>query len=292
MAVAGRAGGGGFRRVQLISLDSNSLPAFSGTPGATGYMHTQLNVAKAFTPTFPDPIIISHTGDDGVAGQIMLPANETIAGEIRTGHTNLEADALLQNISVVTLGDQKYIGRGIVPQEFAQVGMYCYRQAVDTDPGSATKGAERWLYYAIPIAKIAPQSGSMEEGGEDENAYNCLPQTVSRHLWGIDFVVGTDGFGQAQLIHGIAAGPPVLEVWEIDATPTLILDLGVNAKADLAATGYAVNVFHNDIGTGIIDVTSQCTFGTGDEIDASAVAPAPVAGDFVYAWYEALAVPA
>ena len=291
MAVAGRAGGGGFRRVQLIELDSNSLPAFSGTPGATGYMHIHLNCAKAFTPTFPDPIIISHTGDDGVCGQIMLPANETIAGEIRTGITNLDADALLQNINVVTLGDQKYIGRGVVPQQYAQVGMFCYRQAVDTDSGSATKGAERWVYYVMPISKIAPQAWTMEEGSEDENSYNCLPQTVGRHLWGIDFAVGTEGFGQAQIIHGISAGPPVLEVWEFDATPTLILDLGVNAKADLAATGYAINVFHNDIGIGISDVSATCTFGTGDEIDMSGVTPAPAAGDFVYAWYEAIAVP-
>lgn len=290
MPVAGRAGGGGFRRVQLIELDSNSLPAFSGTPGATGYMHTHLNCAKAFTPTFPDPIIISHTGDDGVCGQIMLPANETIAGEIRTGITNLDADALLQNINVVALGDQKYIGRGVVPQEYSQVGVFCYRQAIDAEPGSATKGAERWLYYVMPIAKVAPQAGPMEEGSEDENSYNCLPQTVSRHLWGIDFEAVTEGFTNAQLIHGIAAGPLVLEVWQMDVTPTLVLDLGVNARADLAGTDFAVNVFHNDIGTGISDVTATCVLAA-DEIDMSGVTPAPVEDDLVYAWYEAVAVP-
>ena len=289
MPVSGKAGGAGFRRGMVYELDP--ITALPKPPAVASETEPETYLAfvcsKTFTPTMPDPQIITHTGDDGVCGSIMLPPNESIVGELTTGVTNLDVDALLQNINVVTHGDQKTIGRGQTPQEYALTGFLFYRVSVDSDPESPTKGADRYNYLQIPKCKSAPQGSPYEEGGDDVNTYSLMPQSTKNYLWGMLFTDPIEGFIQTQMITGIAVGVPTLNTFLLPTTPSLSLTLNTTAKADLGGTSFAIKVYHWVAADGsVVDVTSEATFPDGDTVDVSAVTATPVEDDIIYVWYE------
>lgn len=288
MAVPSIVSGGGFRRATLFPLKTtNSLVAPPAVAGADPYEGIQLVGAKTLTLTIPEPQILTHTGDDGVLGSIMLPPNESVAGELRTGATNLTADATLQGINEVTIGDMKTLGRGIVPQVYIPHGVLAYRQAVVTDPESATKGADCWVWAMMPISKLAPRPSSFEEGGVDENIYNILPHTVTRYLWGTQFVSGTEGFESAQIIYGISNGPPKFESFLIDTTPTLTLNYGQTARFSENGTDTATKVWLWDTATGgITDITATSTLTN----QSTFTVVGAVQDDMIYIMYETEAV--
>jgi len=261
MSVGYKASGAGIRHVQIVPLDDSLLPLFSGTPGATADGGHVLSLARAFTPTFPDPTIVNHVGDDVIGGVTMLPATEGMTFELRTGMTNLSVDAALSGTEAFALGDSvaHVVGTekvGLLPD----VGLIVYRQATDTDQASATRGATRWVWAIIPQARISLKGGAMENGGDDENTYSGVPMVVNKHLWGVAFSESVEGCIEGQMVRGISHGRPRLAWWQIDATPTLVLTLPANAKADLAGTGFDVKVFKKAALTGVVtDITATST---------------------------------
>ena len=286
-AVPQIASGAGFRYAQVLEFGSgytSLLPKGASPAGATSEQFLQLSCAKSFNTTFPDAQIISHTGDDGICGVMMLPPNETVSIELSTGKTNLTADALLQGLNVVTLGDMVALVQGAIPQRYIQVGMLFYRQAIITDPASSMKGGDCWIWAICPKTKVAPKKGPWEEGGADENAYTVLPQVVKRHLWGIDFAVVTEGTIAGQIIYGICYGPPKFVSWTIDAVPLLVLDLPESAKLqDGSDTDYAVKVFRVAAADGTVtDITATSTLTDPDEITIVG----GLEDDVIYAFYE------
>ncbi|MBN1261087.1 MAG: hypothetical protein JXB35_10440 [Anaerolineae bacterium] len=215
------ASGAGFRRVQILLLESDKTLSPPSSGGATATEGYHLSGAKALTLNIPEPEKINHSGDDRVFAADVLPPREAVTAEIRTGKTNLTLDAVLSGVSVATIGEMKLMGRGTDQQgEEPQVCILAYRQALDTDPDSATFGARRWVFALIPSARIVPKGGTMEEGGADENAYAVSPTVVTAYPWGHAFTTADEGCTEAQIMWGISDNIPSIAVWEGDGTTT------------------------------------------------------------------------
>ena len=260
MAVSTHLSGAGLRNLTVFALGSNGLPLAS-VAGATPYSGAKIDLAKAFSITAADPQVIQLLGDDRPQGQIILPPTELINGEIRTQKSNLTIDALLTGVNVVTTGDQVEMLRFTNLQGCeALIGLMAYQQAIDNDPDSAMRGATRWRALFSPKARIVPQGGPMEEGSALESTYMAYPQAVNAHLWGLVFTTGTEGATEGQLVERFFAGPPVIDTWLIDSTPTLALTLSQTAKADLAGTSFDIRVYHWVSSTGAVsDITAAST---------------------------------
>lgn len=279
MPTTKQAAGAGFRHCQLYEIDANGFGVVPAT-GAVGYDGLWFSLAKALTITIPDPQILQHTGDDRVGGVDLLPPTEAMSAELRTGKTNLEVDALLSNINVVALGEMQATGAGTDQQGMEpHVCILAYRQAIDIDPASATKGARRWIWVLMSQAIVFPKMGAMEEQAVDENTYTVQPMVFSQYPWGIEFGAATEGYEEAQLIRGIAQHRPHLAFWEGDAAVVAF----TFATTKQAAATTRVKVFHYVALTGVTtDVTATVVVTTAD----ITFTVAPAADDIVTAFYE------
>jgi hypothetical protein len=260
MAVASSVSGGGFRHLQIYELTSAGLPS-NTTPGSAAYPGVQVDVAKTFTPTIPEATVIQISGDDVPKGQIILPGTESVSVAMTTGKSNLTVDAILTGLSVVTIGDQKLLVRESEKRGcLTTVGILGYQQGIDNVSGSATRGNTVWRAFWIPKANIVPLGGGMEEGNALESSYTAYAQVVNAHLWGMVFLSGTEGCTEGQMIEAFYNGPPVLDTWEIDSTPTLALVPSQTARADEAGTGFDVQIYKWATATGVVtNITAGAT---------------------------------
>jgi hypothetical protein len=282
-ATTKQAAGAGFRELRVYELNQYGIPLSSSMPASAAdpYDGLDASIAKALTITVPDPQIIQHTGDDRVAAVDMLPPTEAITAEMRTGHTNLELDALLQNVNVVALGEMQMMGRGTDQQGLEpDLCILAYRQAVRT--GATLAGARCYIQAMMPKAAVFPKAGPMEEQAVDENSYTVNPRICTEYPWGSAFVLGTEGYVSSQLLHGISDKRPHLCVFEGDAAE-------VNFDFSAAFQGAHVDkikvylwVLSTQITT---DVTATVTAITTASIDFTAPG-APLAGDIVIVSYE------
>jgi hypothetical protein len=276
-ATTKKAAGAGFRHCRIYALDSNGLGVVPAGDADTAYDGLHFDMAKALTPTIPDPTVLAHTGDDKVGQIDLLPPTEAVSFEMRTGHTNLEIDALVSNINVVDLADIRSLGVATDQQgKEPDVLILAYRQSVDTDSGTS-KGARRWNWILLPKAVAFAKAAGFEEGGADENSYNVQPRVVSQYPWLIDFACTSEGFLTTQLLKGIAEFRPHIAYWEGDGTE-VAFDFTLTAAAITK-----VKVFHWVLSTETSsDVTGTVTITVNDITFASA----PAAGDIVIAFYE------
>lgn len=281
MAVSSQLSAAGFRHLHAFALGSNGLP-LAPVAGVTPYAGVQITLAKAFSVTYPDSQVIQITGDDRPVGQIILPATELLTAEIRTGKVNLEADALLSGVNVVTAGDQKYMLRESNLRGCESLlGLLAYQQAIDNDPDSASRGATRWRALFLPKARVVSYGAPMEEGAAAETRYMAYPNAVNAHLWGMVFAAGTEGATEAQAVEGFFNGPPAVDTWLIDSTPHLTLTLTGTALEDEAGTDYDIRVYRWNNSTGAVtDITAAATLGA-----TSITVVGPVEDDMVVAVY-------
>jgi hypothetical protein len=273
---SGRGAGGGLRYMAVWALDENGLPL---VPAASDdpTIPARLEMAKAFTPNFPDGVVIQFTGDDLAQGQLNLPPNELSNIELRTGMVNLDVDAILQGVNAVALGGGQIMGRETDRDGcLTDVFLMGYQQGIDKDPTSTTYGNTVWHYYLVPIAQVRPYSGAMEEGNAFESRYMATPQKSQRYPWGVAFSAATEGFDEATVLEGFMNGAPMLAGWLGDGYETVF-------NLDPAALNVSeVHVYVWDSDTGIAtEVTEDVTITT-----TTITFDAPVsADDVVYAWY-------
>lgn len=268
--------GAGLRYMGVWTLDGNGFPLVSAASDDPT-VPTRMRGAKAFTPNFPDGQIIQFTGDDVSQGQINLPPTELSNIELRTGIGNLDVDAILQGINVVSLAGGKIMGRETDQDGcLADVFLMGYQQAIDKDPASATFGMTVWHYYMVPKAQVRPYAGALEEGNASENRYVATPQKVSTYPWGIAFAALTEGFTEATVLEGFLSGAPMLAGWLGDGTED-------EFNLDPAAIDEdLVKVYHRVALTGVVtDVTATVTVATNKITFASP----PAADDLVFAFY-------
>ncbi len=260
MAVASTASGGGLRHLQIYQLYASGMP-YATVAGADPYSGVQVDVAKTFTPSVPEANVLQITGDDGPKGQIVLPGTDSVSVAITTGKSNLTVDAILSGLSVVTAGDQKMMVRESEKRGcLATVGLLGYQQGIDNVVGSATRGNTIWRAIWIPKAQVVSLGGSMEEGNAMESSYTAYAQVVNAHLWGMVFTAGTEGCTEGQMIEAFYNGPPVLDTWLIDSTPTLALVPSQTARADEAGSGFDVRIYKWATATGLVtDITAAAT---------------------------------
>jgi hypothetical protein len=263
-------------------LYDTGLP-YASVAGATAYAWTQIDVAKTFTPTVPDAQNIVITGDDHVRGQMVLGPNEAVSAELAVGKANFTVDEIIGGGPLaVTLGDQKFMLRETEKRGCeAQVGLLAYQQAIDNVVGSATRGKTLWRAIWMPKTRIVAKPGAMEEGNALQTSYMVYPSVVSAHLWGMIFTVGVEGATEAQFVEHFFNGPPMLNAWLINSTPTLTLTLSDTAKADEAGTGFDIRIYRWNHTTGAVtDITAASTPGA-----SSIVVVGPVEDDMVTAVY-------
>ncbi|HET19254.1 MAG TPA: hypothetical protein ENO16_01410 [Chromatiales bacterium] len=275
---SGKGAGGGLRHLNVWALDDNNMPLVASALAAaeTG---ERLNLAKAFTPNFPDGQIIQFTGDDKPQGQLNLSPTEMSSIELRTGMGNLPVDALLTGVKVVDLAGGKVIGRETDKDGcLADVLLLAYQQGIDKDDEAATFGATIWHYFLVPLAQVRPYSGAMEEGNAGESRYTATPQKVNQWPWALAFATVTEGFTEASVLEGYLDGPPVLDGWlgngtltefEFSQTPLDTDTPKMKVVHWVAATGEATDV----TGTVTLSATS-ITF-----------VAAPAEDDLIYAFY-------
>lgn len=273
---SGRGAGGGLRYMAVWALDDNGLPL---VPSASDDPTTpaRMQMAKAFTPNFPDGTVIQFTGDDLSQGQLNLPPTELSNIELRTGMGNLVVDAVLQGINTVAVAGGRIMGRETDKDGcLTDVFLMGYQQGIDKDADSATYGNTVWHYYLVPIAQVRPYSGPFEEGNAFESRYMATPQKSNHYPWGMLFADVTEGFTEATVLEGFMDGAPMLAGWLGDGYEDVFnLD-----PAALDATDVHVYRWNHTTGE-TTEVTAQVVITT-----TTITFPAPVtADDLVYAFY-------
>ncbi|MCB0207709.1 MAG: hypothetical protein KDJ52_00175 [Anaerolineae bacterium] len=249
----------GAREARIFALDSGTQMIEPGSASATPYEGIQVSGLKELQLNDPEPQQIFHMGDDGIFSVDALPPTEAITGSVMTGKIAADLEAALTGNKVVTIGEMKGIGIGTNNKgSEIQVGMYFYRQAQDTQPGSLTFGARRWEFIVFPSVLLIPLEPGM--GGTDfQKAYTLRPQITSKHLWGITYTVATDGFTRAQGSKWVTQYKPRLVAWKGNNVLTQF-----NLPTDYPAVSTdKMNIFVFDASAGTVsDDTSGATLTT------------------------------
>lgn len=274
--------GGGLRHLGVWALDANNMPLVAAA-AATATTVTRMNMAKAFTPNFPDGQVIQFTGDDVAQGQLNLAPTELSNIELRTGVGNLDVDALLSGVKVATLAGGKVIGRETDRDGcLATVLLLAYQQAIDKSPASPTFGATIWRYFLVPLAQVRPYSGPMEEGNAGESKYTATPQKVKEWPWGLAFSNSVEGFTEASTLEGFLDGPPVLDAWMGNGT----LDDFTFSTTPLDYTTPKMKVIHWVALTGVATDVTATTTKTATTLTFTTP---PAADDLIFAFYPSAA---
>ncbi|MHC4617387.1 MAG: hypothetical protein ACYTEQ_06495 [Planctomycetota bacterium] len=215
------ASGAGLRNIRAWKIDSDGYPndTQSGTNGYAGFL---IDGAKSFTSNVPDSQIVAHTGNDQPFAQDVLPPTELENAALTTAKTNLSADALLTDTLVqdllgdLVMGGMSTSKQGCEPQ----IVLMGWRQALDTDPNSASFGQRRYNTNMYPSARTIPQGGNAEEGGDDVNNYNVVPTSVTDTPWGVTFTEVTNGYTRTQRLRFISTNPLMMESFDTDGAET------------------------------------------------------------------------
>lgn len=171
--------------------DAFILDPETGFPEATLNSGTlqrgvEIEGIKSFDYSDPDPQLFTHYGSDNPFAQDSLPATEVGSFNVTTAKTNKTLDAYVSDLNVVTLdGTIKAIAgntnkKGFEPQILFNV----FRQALDTEQGSATFGKLRqWDLAMIPSTRLVSKMQSQNQGITDK-AYKGIPTPVVETPWG------------------------------------------------------------------------------------------------------------
>lgn len=214
------ASGAGLKAVYVFAIDSSGYPD-GDQSGANGYDGVKLSGVRGLVPSVPDAQVIPHVGDDNTYAQDVVAPGELETAVLTTSKTNLTADAVLSNTLVAEYGDAAMGGVATDQQGFEQqVMLVATRQALDTDPDSATFGQRRYITKIYPSARVIVKGSAAEQASADENSYNVVPTSVKAAPWGESFVLGTHGYTAAQSLRLITDNPVAFVRWTGNATLT------------------------------------------------------------------------
>jgi hypothetical protein len=262
--------GVGFRHIKMFSLDDAGYPSVLVS---TAYAGFEVSGAKSLTVTDPEPRQINHMGDDRVFAADLLPPDAPMTAELTVSKTSDAADALISRLISFTVGEAKLFGAGTDQRgNEEQMAVLVYRQTLDTTPGSTTFGKRLWEFRIFPKALLFSRENSFDENPE-ERVYTVLPQFVNAHLWGTAFVLGTEGFTQAQMLRGVSEYKPAIVAFNGDNTTTDFL-FPTTAPAQATAK---ITVWVNGTVT---------TTGLTKAVDKLTFTAAPAANAKIVAFYE------
>jgi hypothetical protein len=209
MAVKELVAGAGTRYGCVYELDADTglpLPANSTT---SPYVGTEIYGIKGASATDPGIRRITHIGMDRPIAQDTLPSTDAETFQFTTSVTNFQLDNTLEGTETreYTNFNSRLVnseGKG----DEAQVAAWFYRQAIDVDPNSGTKGKLRqWNARSYPSTRISTQTDPYEQA-EVDKTYEGSPSSSILTMWGETYTVANwgrrEGFHSE---HTLAAHP-------------------------------------------------------------------------------------
>jgi hypothetical protein len=241
------------------------------------YEGLQIVGAKAFDLTVPDARRISHTGDDRVLAQDILPRQEPTSGTLKTGTNPHDVYAGMTSTKQATIGEASVIGYATDKQGAEpSLGLLMYQQAKEYLTGLRTYRA-----YMMPSTQTIINPTGMT-GEAPEFNFNLMPTAVGHHLWGIPFTEAVEGYTESEIVETVTFGFPHVVSWKADGT---ITGVAFNSSRHAVSTAkiHAVATISASGGT-VTDVTSTCTKGAGTILPLAGGTMA--AGSWVTCFYE------
>jgi len=271
-ATSGKQYAVGMRHARVYELNTYGVP--EATEVSTPYEGYQVTAAKAFDLTIPDVRRITHTGDDRIQAQDVLPRLEATTGVLRAGRNDHDVYAILTGTKAFTSGEAAGIGYGTSQQgSEPSVGVLMYQQSKD-----AVSKVRRWRSYILPSTEAIINPASMNENAP-EFEFNLIPDIATQHLWGIAFTAGTEGFTTAEIVEYMSEGIPHVAAWLGNAVAT---NFGFDS-ARLATSSDKVNKVTTCATDGTVtDVTGTVT----KSVNGVVFAVAPADGVIVSCFYE------
>jgi len=161
----------------------------------TVYPGIQLSGASTLTLNPPEPERVGARGDDRVYHTFHLPPTEGWTAELVCTKQDIPAVAMITG--AVAWGEAELfegvaMGTNLEGDE-PNLVMWGQRRAVDTEPDSATYGAEVWEAWEICCCKLTPMPPSKEQSTVGETRYAVTLQQVSKRITGEAFTVDDHG---------------------------------------------------------------------------------------------------
>ena len=261
----------GLRYASLFALNAAGRPAGTSASSGAAYSGLQIEGAKSYTLTTPEPRIINHTGDDRLLAKDTLPPLEGITGELKVSKNRYDVRALLTGVLENTVGEATTLTFSTDKQGYEpQVGLMLFQQSLDANTAGSLFGKRRWRSSWIPKAIAIPLQPNMDENSS-ELTFKINAFVIRNHLWGTAFSALTDGCTEAQGIEMMTEGKPWLDAWVGDGSTTVFT---------LTKTAYAVgkiSVFKNGV---------LLSVGVTPTLTDVTITPAPLLGDDIDILYE------
>lgn len=179
---------------RYVAMYEFGADGFLKAPDQSAYEGRQIVGMQAFTLTLPEYQRISHKGDDRILQVDFLPPTEQATAEIQVSEEDLQNLAIMTSTLVRTLGEAKVVGLATDQQgNEPDLGLLMFQQAV-----SGT-GTRVWRSFIIPRARLSPRPSGFNENAS-QHSFQVAMNVSSAHLWGETFVLGTDGFEEAQIV--------------------------------------------------------------------------------------------
>ena len=253
----------------VISGSTVAVDAGATVSGSVGYYGIKWGGAKVLTINDPTPRVIPHVGDDGVICLQVLPALEPASGELRLDKTNDIVDAIAANVNKFTIAEANLLGSITSQRGYEnQVGALAYSFGQDTDPDSTNFGSTVWDFRIFPKATVFQRdSGYTQE--INERTYSFTPAYATKHLWGTEFSMATEGFIRGQIIRGVSQYKPVVVSYLGDgATKAFVFNSEVQAYSADKMAVWVDGVLQSD---GITKSVKGVVFGTAPTANAVVV---------------------
>jgi hypothetical protein len=257
----------GARRAVIFELNANGYPD-APAPAHTAYEGIEVLGVKNFELNIPAVRKITHVGNDRVLAYDFLPAIEGSGGTLAVAGRDLGLDAMIAGVKEVTVGEAKFITQ-MTDQQGSEpdVALFICQQAKD-----ASSRSRRYRFQVVPKCVISATPPGMNENPA-ETKYDIAISPTTKHLWGLEFTIATDGCLEAGVVEGMSEGRPNIVAW-----------LGDNVETEFnfptAKPASSVDKIHALYVDGILDATATHT--------VSAITPStkPTAGQLLVCLYE------
>lgn len=264
----------GMKHVRVYALESHGLPAATST---TVYEGLQIEGAQAFNLEIPDSRRITHTGDDRVLAQDILPRQEPTSGTLTTAINPHAVYAVMSSTKQATVGEASVIGYATSQQGSEPVlSMLCYQQAKEYGTGLRT-----WRSYMIPSTQAVIRPNSMT-ADKQEFTYDLIPSAVNHHLWGLGFAAGVEGFTEAEIVETQTFNIPHVVSWLGDNTET---EFDFAAARQAVSTAKINAIILVDAATGVAADIRAASIGASTTAKVVPT-PKPDVGDLLLCFYE------
>ena len=202
----------GARHARVFALNTSYLPA--ATSPTVPYEGLELYGPRSLELNTPDARLISHSGKDTVLNQDALPPLEAPSAQLKIARLDFDVQAAVTGISVVTIGESKWIGHNTSKDGFEPImGLVTTQQGLNED------GNRVWRTLVYPRMTIKIMPNGMNDNPSEHNL-RIIPRKGSAYLWGPAFVVGTEGYTRSFYQEGDTQYFFWQAFWKADGTAT------------------------------------------------------------------------